>query len=59
MHVGRGNAASKNEEIYFPPPRMAYEAADTSHFYIDGTGLIDFYEKFKYLGLDASLLAYL
>ena len=29
---------------------MAYEAADTSHFYIDGTGFIDFCEKFKYLG---------
>ena len=29
---------------------MAYAAADTSRFYIDGTGLIDFYEKFKYLG---------
>jgi hypothetical protein len=39
MHVGRGNAASK-----------AYEAADTSRFYIDGTGFIDFCEEFKYLG---------
>ena len=29
---------------------MAYEAADTSRFYIDGTGFIDFCEKFKYLG---------
>ena len=29
---------------------MAYEAADTSRFYIDGTGFIGFYEKFKYLG---------
>jgi len=45
-----GNAASKTEAIYFPPPRMAYEAADTSRFYIDGTGFIDFCEKFKYLG---------
>ena len=26
MHVGRGNAASKTEAMYFPPPRMAYEA---------------------------------
>jgi hypothetical protein len=34
---------------------MAYEAADTSRFYIDGTGFIDFCEKFKYLG---SLLHY-
>ena len=47
MHVGRGNAASKTEAMYFPPPRMAYEAADTSRFYIDGTGFIDFCEKFK------------
>ena len=44
MHVGRGNAASKTEAMYFPPPRMAYEAADTSRFYIDGTGFIDFCE---------------
>jgi hypothetical protein len=30
---------------------MAYEAADTSRFHIDGTGFIDFCnEKFKYLG---------
>jgi len=36
--------------MYFPPPRTAYEAADTSRFYIDGTGFIDFCEKFKYLG---------
>ena len=29
---------------------MAYEAADTSRFYIDGIGFIDFCEKFKCLG---------
>ena len=28
MHVGRGDAASKTEAMYFPPPRTAYEAAD-------------------------------
>ena len=50
MHVGRGNAASKTEVMYFPPSRLAYEAADTSRFYINGTGFIDFCEKFKYLG---------
>jgi hypothetical protein len=50
MHVGRGNAASKTEAMYSPPPRMAYEAAETSRFYTDGTGFIDFCEKFKYLG---------
>ena len=49
MHVGRGDAASKTEAMYFPPPRTAYEAADTSRFYIDGAGYIDFCEKFKYL----------
>jgi hypothetical protein len=42
--------ASPLQKQYFPPPRMAYEAADTSRFYIDGTGFIDFCEKFKYLG---------
>ena len=36
--------------MYFPPPRTAYEAADTSRFYVDGTGFIDFCEEFKYLG---------
>ena len=50
MHVGRGDTASKTEAMYFPPPRTAYEAADTSRFYVDGTGFIDFCEKFKYLG---------
>jgi len=55
MHVGRGDAASKTEAMYFPPPRTAYEAANTSHFYNDGTGFIDFFEKIKYLG---SILRY-
>jgi len=32
VHVGRGNAASKTKAMYFPRPRMAYEAADTSRF---------------------------
>ena len=50
MHVGRGDTASKTEAMYFPPPRTAYEAADTSRFYVNGTGFIDFCEKFKYLG---------
>ena len=50
-----GHAASKTEAMYFPPPRMAYEAVDTSRFYIGGTGFIDFCEKFKYLG---SMLCY-
>jgi len=36
--------------MYFPPPQTAYKAANTSRFYIDGTGFIDFREKFKYLG---------
>ena len=46
MHVGRGDTASKTEAMYFPPPRTAYEAADTSRFYVDGNGFIDFCEKF-------------
>ena len=58
MHVGRGDAPSENEAMYFPPPRTAYEAADTSRFYIDGTGFIDFCEKFV-LGFNSPLLAYL
>ena len=45
MHVGRGDAASKTEAMYFPPPRTAYEAADTSRFYVHGTGFTDFCEK--------------
>ena len=50
MHVGRGDTAPKTEANYFPPPRTAYGAADTSRFYVDGTGFIDFCEKFNYLG---------
>jgi hypothetical protein len=38
MHVGRDDTVSETEALYFSPPRMAYEAADTSRFYIDGTG---------------------
>ena len=29
---------------------MQKDTADTSRFYVDGTGFIDFCEKFKYLG---------
>ena len=45
---------------YFPPPRTAHEAADTSRFCVDGTGFIDFCEKFKYLDsiLHYSLTSY-
>jgi len=50
MHVCRGDTASKTEAIYFPPPRTAHGAADTSHFYVNSTGFMDFCEKFKYLG---------
>ena len=32
MNVGRGDAASKTERIYLPPPRTAYEAADKPRF---------------------------
>jgi hypothetical protein len=37
MHIGRGATASKTEAMYFPPPRQAYAAADTSRFIVDGT----------------------
>ena len=50
MHIGRGAAASKTEAMYFPLPRQAYAAADTSRFLVDGTGFIEFSESFKYLG---------
>ena len=50
MHVDRGNAASKTEAMYCPPPRMAYEAVDTSRFYTDCTGFIEFCENFGFLG---------
>ena len=36
------DTATKTEAMHFPPPRAAYEAANTSRFYVDGTGLIDF-----------------
>jgi hypothetical protein len=50
MHIGRGATASKTEAMYFPPPRQAYAAADTSRFLVDGTGFVEFSESFKYLG---------
>jgi hypothetical protein len=50
MHIGRGATASKTEAIYFPSPRQAYAAADTSRFLVDGTGFIEFSESVKYLG---------
>jgi len=50
MHVGCGDAASKTGAMSFPPPRTAYETTDTSRFYIDTTGFIDFSEQFKYSG---------
>jgi len=31
-------------------PSEAYEATETSRFFVDGTGFIDSFEKFKYLG---------
>jgi hypothetical protein len=50
MHICRGATASKTEAMYFPPPRRAYAAADTSRFLVDGTGFLEFSESFKYLG---------
>lgn len=55
MHVGSGPTASKTEAMFFPPPRTAYELADTSRFEVlDSSGapagFIDFTKEFKYLG---------
>mgnify|MGYP000302869444 CR=1 FL=1 len=50
MQIGRGAAASKTEAMYFPPPRQAHAAADTSRFLVDGTDFLEFSESFKYLG---------
>jgi hypothetical protein len=36
MHIGRGATEPKTEAMYFPPPRRAYAAADTSRFLVDG-----------------------
>jgi len=37
MNVGRVKAVTKTEVICFPLPRVAYEAADSSRFYVDGS----------------------
>jgi hypothetical protein len=50
IHIGCGATASKTEAMYFPPPRQAYAAADTSRFLVDGTGFVVFNESFKYSG---------
>jgi hypothetical protein len=44
------NDVLKTEAMYFPPPRQAYAAADTSRFLVDGTGFVEFSKSFKYLG---------
>jgi hypothetical protein len=44
MHIGRGATAFKTVAAYYPPPRHAYAAADTSRFLADGTG----FEEFSY-----------
>jgi hypothetical protein len=52
-HVGRNNAKSKTEAMYFPPPGVRYEDADTSPLLIDtgeDTGEISFTPTFKLLG---------
>ena len=52
-HVGRNNAKSKTEAMYFPPPGVRYEDADTSPLLIDtgeDTGKISFTPTFKLLG---------
>ena len=52
-HVGRNNAKSKTEAMYFPPPGARYEDADTSPILIntgDDIGEIPFTSTFKLLG---------
>jgi len=53
MHVGRGDATTKTEAMYFPPQRTAYEAAVTSRFYVDVL------REVHALGFYTLLLAYL
>jgi hypothetical protein len=48
MHIGRGATASETEAMYFPPPRQAHAAADTSRCFVDGTGFVELSESFKY-----------
>ena len=62
MHIGVDTTLSKIEAMYFPPPRVDYSTADTSHLDIrnaDGStvGFVDFTKEFKYLGsiIDSSL----
>jgi hypothetical protein len=40
---------SKTEAMYFPPPKSAYDQADTTPLNIDG-GHVHFTKRFKYLG---------
>ena len=40
---------SKTEAMYFPPPKSAYDQADTTQLNIDG-GHVHFTKQFKYLG---------
>jgi hypothetical protein len=52
-HVGRNKSKSKTEAMFFPPPGVRYEDADTSPILIDigeDTGEIPFTPVFKLLG---------
>jgi hypothetical protein len=52
-HVGRNNSKSKTEAMFFPPPGVRYEDADTSPLLIntgEDTGEIPFSPTFKLLG---------
>ena len=52
-HVGRNKAKSKTEAMFFPPPGVCYEDADTSPILINtgvDTGEIPFTPTFKLLG---------
>ena len=43
------DCVSKNEAMYFPLPKSAYDQADTTPLKIDG-GHVHFTKRFKYLG---------
>ena len=59
MHVGRGDAASKTVAMYFPPPRTAYEAVDTSRFFRWWHWFYWYLWEVQVLGFHTPLLAYL
>jgi hypothetical protein len=50
MHIGSGNKASKTEAMFIPGHGRHYEEADTSRFFVEEDGFVDFTTSFSYLG---------